>query len=390
MLLDGANDMLAGKIIPFWQSLRDDENGGYYGLVDFNLKTDTHAEKGSILNSRILWFFSTAAMFLKRDDLRREATHAYDFLKDAFLDREFGGVYWSVNYDGTVRDDTKHTYNLAFAVYALAAYYRLTSDEESLSIARGLYRLMETRCTDSCGYLESFDRSFHSVRNEKLSENGVVAEKTMNTLLHVFEAYSGLYEAAHDPEVAQSMKKILHLFTDKVYNPTKKRLEVFFDASMYSILDLHSYGHDIEASWLLDRGCNLLEDRKLSRKVSTMTSRLAAQIYHEAYHQHSLWNECDRGSENKMRVWWVQAEAVIGFLNAYRKKPDHEEYLQAAADVWNYIRTYLVDPRPGSEWFWQVDDSGHPDSGKPIVEPWKCPYHNGRMCFEILRKRTEV
>lgn len=388
MLLDDASNMLTGRVIPFWENLHDRENGGYYGMVDFSLNTDRHAEKGTILNSRVLWFFSTAAMLLKRDDLKREAAHAYRFLKSACLDKEYGGVYWSVNYDGTVRDDAKYTYNFAFAVYALSAYYRLTSEEEALDIARGLYRLIEEKCADGDGYLESFDRCFHPTANEKLSEHGVAAEKTMNTLLHVFEAYSALYEVTGDAEVAQKIRKILNIFLEKVYHPSKRRLEVFFDAHMNSLLDLHSYGHDMEASWLLDRGCGLLKDKKLSRKVSAMTSQLTAQVYREGYHRHSLWNECCRGEEDKMRVWWVQAEAVTGFLHAYRKEPDCREYRQAAADVWNYIETYLVDPRPGSEWFWQVDDDGHPDSRKPIVEPWKCPYHNGRMCLGILAEQA--
>lgn len=390
MLLAEANEMLTNTIIPFWKRLRDSRYGGFCGWVGFDLKANPKAVKGCILNSRILWFFSSAALLFKRSDLRQEAEHAYSFLKNACLDREYGGVYWSVNYDGTVHDDTKHTYNQAFAIYALAAYYRLTADREALQTAYEIYRLIERRCTDEDGYLESFDRSFHPVPNEKLSENGVLAEKTMNTLLHVFEGYSGLYEADHSKDVGESMRRILSIFMAKVYNPVLKRQEVFFDRHMNPILDLHSYGHDIEASWLLDWGCGLLGDEKLSQKISSVTAELADQIYHTAYHKHSLWNECDRGVENRMRIWWVQAEAVVGFLNAYQKMPARTEYLRAAADVWNFIETKIKDPRPGSEWFWQVDNDGSPDRTKPIVEPWKCPYHNGRMCFEILRRGVDA
>lgn len=390
MLLSEASQMLTETIIPFWKNLHDGENGGYYGWMDFDLNLNKKAVKGCILNSRILWFFSTAAMVLKRDDLKAEAEHAYEFLQSVCLDHTYGGVFWSVHYDGSICDDTKHTYNQAFAIYALSAYYRLTGNPEALETAREIYHIIEERCTDDVGYLEAFDRSFHPVSNEKLSENGVLAEKTMNTLLHVFECYSGLYEAAHDADVAKSMRRILDIFIHKVYNPEKKRQEVFFDKSMNSILDLHSYGHDIETSWLMDWGCGLLGDEKLSKEISDITSALASQIYRTAYHKHSVWNECDRGVENKMRVWWVQAESVIGFLNAYQKHPEHVEYLRAAVDVWNYIQTKLKDPRPGSEWFWQVDDDGNPDRQKPIVEPWKCPYHNGRLCFEILRRNVDA
>jgi mannobiose 2-epimerase len=390
MLIKEAQAMLEQKILPFWMGLRDDRYGGYYGWMDFDLKVDEKAEKGCILNSRILWCFSSAAAALKRSDLLGEAEHAYRFLKEHCLDPEYGGVFWSVQYDGAVKDDTKHTYNQAFAIYALSAYYQASGDAEALELARSLYRLVEQRCTDEFGYLESFDRSFHPASNEKLSENGVLADKTMNTLLHVFEGYSGLYQAAGDGDVERSLRRILRIFAEKVYNPEKKRQEVFFDREMNSILDLHSYGHDIETSWLMDWGCGLLHDDGLMKRISGIDDELAQQIYATAYHKHSVWNECDRGVENKTRVWWVQAESVVGFLNAYQKHPERKDYLEAAADIWGYIKEKLVDPRPGSEWFWEVDDDGNPTSRKPIVEPWKCPYHNGRMCLEIMRRKIDA
>ncbi|ADU26465.1 N-acylglucosamine 2-epimerase [Ethanoligenens harbinense YUAN-3] len=389
MLLDEVTSALTDNIIPFWKGLRDDAFGGYYGLLDFDLNLDKQAEKGCILNNRILWFFSTAAKALGRSDLLDEARHAYVFLKGNCLDKEYGGIYWSLNYDGSVKDSTKHTYNQAFAIYALSAYYELTRDEEALTLARGLYKMIEAKCTDEIGYLEAFDRSFKPVSNEKLSENGVLADKTMNTLLHVFEGYSGLYQASGDADVGESLRHILETFISKVYNPEKRRQEVFFDRELHSILDLHSYGHDIETSWLMDWGCGLLKDPALTAKLSPITSALAEQIYKTAYHKNSIWNECDRGVENKTRVWWVQAEGILGFLNEYQKS-GRREFLQAAEDVWGYIRTYLVDPRPGSEWFWEVDDDGKPSSKKPIVEPWKCPYHNGRMCLEVIRRNINA
>jgi mannobiose 2-epimerase len=379
MLFDEVSDMLAGKIISFWKSLHDSENGGYFGQVDFNLTIRRSAEKSSILNSRILWFFSTAAVLLKRSDLAQEADHAYAFLKDAFLDREFGGLYRAVLPGGKVLDDSKDTCSLASAVYALSAYYQLTSDPEALSLAGGIYRLMETQCAAGSGYLNAFDRCFHPIRDGKGIRDGCPAEDSLNTLLHVFEAYCGLYRAAPDPRVAQSIKKILLMFLDKVYDPAAKKPET-----------PDSCGFDIEASWLLDQGCGLLEEKGLSRKVSSLTSRLAARVYRKAYRGHSVRSGYGGEPENEMRVGWVQAEAVVGFLSAYQKKPGHPEYLRAAADVWNYIKTYLADPRPGSEWFWQVDGGGHPDSSRPIAGPWKSPCHNGRMCFEILRWETGV
>lgn len=392
MLIAEAENMLKQKLIPFWQSLRDDRYGGFTGWMGFDLKKDEQADKGCIFHSRILWFFSTAAMALHRADLLEDAKHAYLFLKQHCLDPENGGIYWSVRCDGTVQDSTKHTYNQAFAIYAFSAYYLASGDRGALETAFELYRTVEKRCADETGYLEAFDREFHPISNEKLSDNaallasGRVAEKTMNTLLHVFEGYSGLFEATHDAAVGASMRRIISIFLKSIYNPGKHRQEVFFDRNFHSLIDMHSYGHDIETSWLLEWGCGLLGDESISKAVRTVSSQLSSEVYRTAYHRHSVWNECVNGVPDKTRVWWIQAESIVGFLNAFEKEPDHREYLRAVSDIWRYINDKLVDPRAGSEWFWQVDDDGNPDPGKPIVEPWKCPYHNGRMCFEIMRR----
>lgn len=381
--------MLTESLIPFWSGLRDETYGGYTGWVGYDLQRDPKADKGCILNSRILWFFSAAARQLNRPDLLEQATHAYRFLVDHCLDTEEGGVYWSLGYDGTVKDSTKHTYNQAFAIYALSAYYQASNDPKALALARGLYCLVEERCTDAGGYGEAYDRAFQPVDNDKLSENGVLATRTMNTLLHVFEGYSGLYQAAEDEAVATSMRRILELYKTKVYNPAKRRQEVFFDAGMNSLLDMHSYGHDIESSWLIDWGCSLLGDDALSAQVAAINASLAEEVYRTGYHKHSVWNEQVNGREDTHRIWWVQAEAMVGFAHQYEKTGE-EQYRQAVRDIWGYINTCLVDKRPGSEWFWQVDDDGRPDEAKPIVEPWKCPYHNGRMCLELMRRNFDA
>ncbi|SHM01696.1 mannobiose 2-epimerase [Anaerosporobacter mobilis DSM 15930] len=389
MFVEEANRMLNDKILPFWENLKDDTYGGFYGWLDFELNLDKKAVKGCILNSRILWFFSNAYLTLKDTELLPYAKHAYEFLKKYCIDKEYGGVYWSLNYDGTVFDSTKHTYNQAFAIYALASYYDATKEEEALKIAYDLYRIIESNCTDEVGYLEAFTYDFKPEDNDKLSENGVIAEKTMNTLLHVFEAYTELYRVTKDEQVAKKLYFIMDVFEKQVFNEELRRQEVFFDKNMNSILDLHSYGHDIETAWLIDRGCEVLNDAELTKRMHRITSILEDEIYKVAYVDHSLLNECEKGNVNRMRVWWVQAEAVVGFFNAYEKSND-ERYKEAAKDILEYIKTKLEDQREGSEWYWQLDDNHLPDTSKPIVEPWKCPYHNGRMCFEIIRRNIDV
>lgn len=413
MLKDEMKKHLTEVIIPFWSNLSDEENGGYYGLVDSELKVYKNFTKGVILHSRILWFFSNAYLTLKDEKCLEQAKHAYEFIKKYCVDAEYGGVYWSLKYNGEVEDSTKHTYNIAFAIYALSSYYDASKDEEAIKIAGDLYGVIETKCRDEVGYLEAFTRTFEPESNEKLSENGVVAEKTMNTLLHVFEAYTEFYRVTMREDVKKRLCWVLDQFAEKVYNKDKQRQEVFFDANMNSIIDLHSYGHDIETAWLIDRGCEVIGEQKYIEKMEPITKALTKTIYETAYHKNSLWNECENGNPDKMRIWWVQAEAVLGFFNGYQKDQTKTEYLDAAKSVWEYIKTYMVDKRQGAEWYWQVDDNGEVplvvlskkeaeamemalgnvhdvQIKKPIVEPWKCPYHNGRMCMEIVRRNMDV
>jgi len=380
---------LTKDIIPFWKSLRDDENGGYTGYLGYDLKADKKAVKGCILNSRITWFFANAYTLLKDESLLEEAKHGFEFLKNACWDKKNGGVYWSVNYDGTPAETLKHTYNQAFSIYALSSYYEASGDREALDMAYQLYDLIEGKMRDELGYKEAFDEAFHEIDNEKLSENGVMALKTMNTLLHVFEAYTELYRVDHSKEVADKIRWMMDIVAEKVYNPKLHRQEVFFDDKWNSIIDLHSYGHDIETAWLVDRSVEVLKDEACEKKMSPITQDLTDQIYKVAFNGSSLANECEKGVVNDWRIWWVQAETVVGFINGY-EKTGRKEYLGAAQKVWEFIKEHLIDRRDGyvagREWYWRVEADGTPDVNKPIVEPWKCPYHNGRMCFEVIRR----
>ena len=373
-------------IIPFWKNLRDNQYGGYYGYMDYDLEVDQKAIKGCILNSRITWFFSSAYLLLKDESLLEEAKHGFAFMKNFCMDKENGGIFWSMNYDGTPSDTTKHTYNQAFSIYALATYYQATKEEEALDMAMELFHIIEEKCTDSVGYKEAFDIHFAEVENDKLSENGVIAHKTMNTLLHVFEAYTELYRVTQNSAVKNRLEWMLDTVADKIYNPKLHRQEVFFDKDMNSILDLHSYGHDIETAWLIDRGVEVLGEKAYEEKMTPITKDLTEQIYKVAFNGESLHNECEKGEVNTHRIWWVQAETVVGFLNGYQKSPDRLEYLEAAKAQWNFIKNNLIDTRTGSEWYWEVSEEGTPYPDRPIVEPWKCPYHNGRMCIEVIKR----
>jgi len=377
---------LKEKLLPFWENLKDDLYGGFYGYMGTDRNVVKDAEKGCILNSRILWFFSNAYLVLKDESIRPYADHAYCFLKERCLDKKEGGVFWSLDYKGEPLDTTKHTYNQAFAIYALASYYDAFRVEEALQTANGLFRLIENKCRDEYGYKEAQSREFYKVSNEKLSENGVMADRTMNTLLHVFEAYTELYRVTRRPEPAERLKWILDTIATRIYNPGLRRQEVFFDNDMNSLIDLHSYGHDIETAWLVDRGLELLGDESYKKRLRPITEALEDRIYEIAYENHSLANECERGKVNELRIWWVQAEAVVGFYNAWEKRPEETRFREAAQDIWGFIKEHVIDKRPDSEWFWCTDKEGNPIMEEPIVEPWKCPYHNGRMCMEIIKR----
>lgn len=388
MLVEEIRSHLTDCIIPFWKKLRDETYGGYFGYMGQDLKVDEKAVKGCILNSRITWFFANAYLTLKDESLLAEAKHGYEFMRKYCVDQEKGGVYWSVRYDGTPEDTTKHTYNQAFSIYALSSYYDASKDESALKLAKELFHIIEERCMDEIGYKEAFDRDFQEIENDKLSENGVIAHKTMNTLLHVFEAYTELYRVSGDADVKKRLMWILDTFAAKIYNPDLHRQEVFFDREMNSIIDLHSYGHDIETAWLIRRGTDVLGEKSYEEKMLPIILDLTGQVYKTAFDGRSLANECERGVVDEKRVWWVQAESVIGFLNGWQLSPEHAEYLDAARAEWEFIREYVIDKRPGSEWFHDVNKEGEPLAGEPIVEPWKCPYHNGRMCLEVIGRNV--
>ena len=372
-MIQEIREHLLHKIIPFWESLRDDENGGYYGYVDHDLHVDEKAFKGCILNNRITWFFSSAAkLFLDEragkvssvnppvseefiEELLDNAKHGFAFLKSACLDPVHGGMYWSVSYDGKPYDTTKHTYNQAFSIYALCSYYDVTRNEEDLEIAEVF----------GCG--------------------GKAASVAPERQALVFE-------------LRERMDEIFTIFTEKMYNPEKHRMEVFFDHEYIPLIDLVSYGHDIETSWLIDRGCDVIrlvdaengtissEDYVLLKKMEKIARDLSAAIYRTGFDGHSLPEECENGIVKTSRTWWMQAETLVGFLNAYQHDMSRSEYLEAVRSVWDYICEYQVDHREGSEWFHDLYEDGTPFEHQPIVEQWKCPYHNGRMCIEVIRR----
>ena len=324
MLTEEIRNHLENKILPFWKNLKDDAFGGYYGWMDEDLRLNRKADKGCILNSRILWFFSSTAALLNDKELTAYADHAYDFLA-RFEDSENSGVYWSVTYDGKPADTTKHTYCQAFAIYGLAAYCRLTGKKEALEKAKSLVRVIEEKCRDKGGYLEALKADFSPESNEKLSENGVMASRTMNTLLHVIEAYAELYRVWPDESLKMAATAALKQCLNTVYNPLKHRLEVFFDRDFHPLLDMQSYGHDIESSWLIWDAAETFLSEEEREPWKAMCLDLLCSATDRAFTDHGLHYEIVAGEVNKTRAWWPQAEAMLGFEFVEMSLPQRQD-----------------------------------------------------------------
>ncbi len=378
---------LSDKIIPFWNGLCDYENGGFYGYVNEFLEPDKKSDKGVILSSRILWFYSAAYELLKDERLLEYAKHTYLFLAKKCYDSVNGGFYWSVRYDGTPKDTTKHTHNQAYVIYALAKYYEVSHDEGALSYATELFELVETKCRNKQGYLESFRCDFAPENNDKLSENGIIAERTMNTLTHLMEAYTELYRVSGNKDVLNCLKDILDIFEKNIFKKEKGCLDVFFDMNYKTIIELDSFGHDIEASWLMDRCAEVINEPLITQRIHNITDVLCEHVLNAGYDMEmgALYNEIEDGRIDKQYIWWVQAEAVIGFYNAWTRHPDKENYLHAADKTYKFITEKMVDPRCG-EWYESILEDGTIDISKGMVHKWKCPYHTGRMYIEMINR----
>ena len=398
---------LVHDLLPFWLGLVDKEHGGFYGYVKSDGTVVPEADKGCVLNSRILWVMSTcyklcmdgALSEVKLQDagyssldILEAARRAYEFFRDHYFDPEYGGIYWSVTYDGKPSDTTKHAYNHAFAIYALCEYYEITKDIDAFKFAYYLKNCVENMFTDELGYLESFGRDFIPDDNPHLSENGIHAYRTMNTLLHIMEAYVELYrinKETKDQFVKRKIYKILDMVDTRVYNHEQGRLEVFFDKDFNSLLDLRSFGHDIEMSWLLDRTCQILGDDNLTEKFAPISLELAQNTLKYGFDGNSLAYECENGILKEERAWWIQAESVVGFVNAFMKT-GNKDFKMAERRTWDFIRDHMIVKSRPAEWYMEVSKDGVPDLNKPLVDEWKCPYHNIRMCCEILRRNERA
>ena len=381
---------LENNILRYWiDKVTDKEHGGYYGRVDGHDHVHPEAEKGAILNGRILWAFSAAYRVMKNKEYLDAATRAKDYILDHFIDKEYGGVYWSLDCEGKPLDTKKQTYAIGFVIYGLSEYARATGDKQALDAAIKLYHDIEAHAYDAVngGYVEALTREWNPIADMRLSDKDENGAKTMNTHLHVIEPYTNLYRVWPSKELRESIHRLLDVFTDKLYNKETHHLDLFFDNEWHGRRNIESYGHDIEATWLLWETALVLGEDDVKTKLEPIVVDLAKAADEGLQPDGSMIYEHwkDTGKTDRQRQWWVLCENVIGHANLYQYFHDTPA-LKVAKDCWTFIDKHLVDHVNG-EWHWAVDDNGKINLEDDKAGFWKCPYHNSRMCLEIIERQ---
>ena len=411
-------DVLENNILRFWlDKMQDTENGGFYGRMDGHMLLYPEAEKGAILNARILWSFSAAYRVLGNQEYLDAATRAKDYIIEHFVDKEYGGVYWSVDYKGTPLDTKKQFYAIGFAIYGLTEYVRATGDREVLDYALELYECIEEHALDHehNGYIEACTREWGEIADMRLSEFDANYPKSQNTHLHIIEPYTNLLRCLKDlhaqescdyvpvlgsvlpvgisvpPElllrVEGSLRNLIDIFTDKILNPETHHLDLFFEMDWTrGAGHLESYGHDIECSWLMHEAALVLDDKQVLEKVEPIVQMVAKASEKGIRPDGAMIHEANlnTGHADDDLHWWVQAENVVGWLSIYQYFGD-EEALQKANTCWEYIKQHLIDYDNG-EWFWSRRKDGTLNMDDDHAGFWKCPYHNSRMCLEVIER----
>jgi mannobiose 2-epimerase len=388
-LLTAIESDLRGNILPFW--IKHVVNGAertFHGALSNDLKIDRRAERGALLTSRILWTYASAHRHYRDASYREMADLAYDDLLARYRDAEHGGFYWSINADGAVSRDRKQVYGQAFAIYALSEYHAATGRREPLETAVALFRLLETHARERVygGYLEAFARDWTPIADMRLSAVDQNDPKSQNTMLHVMEACTRLLNVWPDAALRAALRDQVEIMLTRIIDPKTSHLGLFFTTEWRPTSDKISYGHDIEAAWLLSRAAEAIGDPTLTARVASAALKIADVTLAEGTDTDgAIFNLGDpSGIIDDSREWWPQAEAVIGFLNAWQLSGE-DRYLLAATRTWNYIATHLVD-RENGEWFRGVTREGHVIGPLGKVGFWKCPYHNGRMGLEVVAR----
>lgn len=383
-------DVLHNNILCFWlNNMQDTEHGGFYGQMKGDGTLVKDANKGGILNARILWSFSAAYRVTGRKEYLDAATRAKDYILRYFVDKEYGGTYWELDYLGNPVDTKKQFYALGFMLYGLSEYSRATGDKESLKMAIELFNTIESHSLDTGynGYIEACTREWDEIADMRLSELDANYPKSQNTHLHIIEPYTNLYRIWKDSRLEAALRNLINIFTDKILNPETHHLDLFFENDWTrGAGHLESYGHDIECSWLMHEAALVLGDKDVLAKVEPIVQLVAKASEKGLNPDGSMIHEAnlDTGHKDDDLHWWVQAENVVGWYNIFQYFGD-ETALAKSIKGWQYIKDNLIDYDHG-EWYWSRDHHGNLNLKDDHAGFWKCPYHNSRMCLEIMER----
>jgi len=376
------------QILDFWiKNAVDNKDGGFVGAIDGVGAIVKNANKGAILNGRILWSFSAAYRFNKNEKYREMADRAFNYLSDHFIDKKNGGVYWELDSKGNPVNRRKQAYALGFAIYGLSEYFMATGNERSLQLAQELFWTIEKYFFDKefGGYIEALSEDWSPLDDMRLSLKDANEPKSMNTHLHILEPYTNLFRSWRNPILGESIKRLIRVFLDKIIDNETAHFQLFFDYDWTVKSTAVSYGHDIEGSWLLAEAAEELHDKALIEEVNNMAIRMVDATREQGTDTDgSIFNERDGSHLDTDKHWWPQAEAMVGYVNAWQTSGERK-YLDEAERVWNFIKIYIVDKING-EWFWRVDKDGKPYIEDEKTGFWKCPYHNSRALIEVVNR----
>ena len=381
-------------ILPFWCGpALDHEHGGWMGWLSNDLKPDRTQPKGLILHTRVLWTFAAVHEARQENLFREMADRALDWVMNRFWDAQHGGAFWRLDDTGRVMDDSKQIYGQSFCIYALAEYHLAFDSASALGRANDLFELLERHAHDPRhgGYFEVFGRDWSTTSADaQVGGKELNARKSMNTNLHVLEAFTTLYRAWKEPRLAERLRELIRIFEEEILDARTHHFHHFFDESWKVLSDNYTFGHDIEGSWLLCEAAAVLGDTALLHRVEVRAVHMAEIALKEGlaadgglYYEGKAGRIIDPGKE-----WWPQAEAVVGFINAHQISRE-EKYLAAARRIWDFIERNVFD-RVHGEWFWRINEDAKPDPKRPKVSEWKGPYHNARACLETMRRLKQI
>jgi mannobiose 2-epimerase len=384
---------LKDNILQFWiDNAQDYRNGGFFGYISNDLTVDPDHDKASVLNFRILWTFASAYRYYKQEKYLAIAQRAFDYIKKYFIDPVHSGVYWLIDSYGKPVDTKKQVYSVAFAIYGLSEFYRATGDRSALSLAIELFESLEKHARDlkNKGYLEALSCDWSPLADMSLSPLDMNVAKSMNTHLHILEAYTNLLRVWDSPALRTTLKELLEVMLGYIVDNETWSFKLFFDKDWSSRADIVSYGHNIEGSWLIHEAAEVLGDPVMLERAETIAINMVDKVLQNGIDKvyGGIYNDLQGEHLDDRKDWWPQAEAVVGFFNAYQLT-GNKTYLEAAYKAWEFIDRYISDKNHG-EWLWGVTRDGSELTKDEKVGPWKCPYHNSRMCFEIIERTGKL